>query len=116
MYYGIVNHGKNHCLQWPPKTGVVYCHIIYPPKYRDIRLPYHYIYMCMYIYVCIIYILFTIYIWVVHIIYTIGPMYAIYGNMDPINIPQSCSHIYIYIYIYHTWIMGLYQIIYHLVI
>ena len=26
-------------------------------------------------------------------------MYAIYGNMDPINIPQSCWHIYI-IYIY----------------
>ena len=24
------------------------------------------------------------------IIYPIGSMYAIYGNMDPINIPQSC--------------------------
>ena len=27
------------------------------------------------------------------------PQYAIYGNMDPINIPQSCQHTY------HTWIL-----------
>ena len=29
----------------------------------------------------------------------IGSMYAIYGNMDPINIPQMLA------YIYHTWIL-----------
>jgi len=28
-----------------------------------------------------------------------GSMYAIYGNMDPINIPQMLA------YIYHTWIL-----------
>ena len=29
----------------------------------------------------------------------IGSMYAKYGNMDPINIPQMLA------YIYHTWIL-----------
>ena len=33
-------------------------------------------------------------------------MYAIYGNMDPINIPQMLAYI---MHIYHTWIRhGLY--------
>ena len=28
-----------------------------------------------------------------HVIYPIGSMYAIYGNMDPINIPQMLAYI-----------------------
>ena len=40
-----------------------------------------YIYIYVYIYICI-----YIYIYP----YPIGSMYAIYGNMNPINIPHSC--------------------------
>ena len=35
-------------------------------------------------------------------------IFQIYGNMDPINIPQMLAYIYIlciYIYIYNTWIL-----------
>ena len=53
----------------------------------------------------------------IYIYISIGSMYGIYGNMHPINIPQSCWHIYqhhgsygicIYIYIYCKWDIFLY--------
>ena len=48
-------------------------------------------------------------------------MYAIYGNMDPINIPQMLAYIYIaymdpmgiYIYIYECYKMLRYATCYH---
>ena len=54
-----------------------------------------YIYILYYIilyYIILHYITLYYIIYIIYIIYTlpIGSMYAIYGNMDPINIPQSC--------------------------